>query len=372
MGLIAARIIAFLIASSTITAAAIAQSPPCKTKCGGIDIPYPFGIGEGCYAKEYGDFNVNCTQNSRAFLGNTGNEILSISLNGELRIKAAIGHQCFTPAGANDTYQPAVFLGNRTFTFSHTKNRLFVVGCDTNPWIWDREGTRYSGGCMSYCETADSLKDLDKNDSCSGLGCCGVSIPRGIRRYITGIQSYYRYRNSMSFNRCGYIFLAERDQYKFSIADLTHDGKVSRLILPVVIDWSIGSQSCENAKNGRIVPYACRSANSECIKSNNEIGYFCGCSKGYQGNPYLAGGCRGKRGVLIFFRLLALLLVLREICGKLMESEGNMDHLGLFLLRPLGLCSHSHKPHVLSISRALYLYLLRPISTNRTFFTFSS
>ena len=30
-------------------------------------------------------------------------------------------------------------------------------------------------------------------------------------RYITGLQSNYRYRYSMSFNRCGYIFLVEQE-----------------------------------------------------------------------------------------------------------------------------------------------------------------
>ncbi|CAN6196281.1 unnamed protein product [Urochloa humidicola] len=36
-----------------------AHKPGCKSRCGGVDIPYPFGIGDQC-AIHHG-FDINCT-----------------------------------------------------------------------------------------------------------------------------------------------------------------------------------------------------------------------------------------------------------------------------------------------------------------------
>ncbi|KAI4989292.1 hypothetical protein ZWY2020_036609 [Hordeum vulgare] len=62
---------------------------------------------------------------------------------------------------------------------------------------------------------------------------------------------------------------------------------------PVVLDWVIGNATCEVAR-GNMSSYACRSENTMCVDSSNGPGYRCNCSIGYQGNPYLSGGCTGK------------------------------------------------------------------------------
>ncbi|KAG6627612.1 hypothetical protein CIPAW_15G141600 [Carya illinoinensis] len=56
-------------------------------------------------------------------------------------------------------------------------------------------------------------------------------------------------------------------------------------------DWAIGNKTCEVAKKINTTGYACKAVNSECYDSTNGPGYRCNCSPGYEGNPYLSGGC---------------------------------------------------------------------------------
>ena len=273
-----------------MTSSAQTQPDSCKAKCGDIDIPYPFGIGDGCYAKGYpGNFSINCTENSIAYLPNGNLEVINISLAGELRIKAFTGFKCYDK-GMSELSLPWVDLAD-PFTFSHSRNKLDIVGCDTLGRIFGEEGVSYSGGCISYC--TDNSFDGVPDGGCSGLGCCEVSIPRGLKKFNMSLESFYNYSRLTNLSRCGYILLAEEGAYNFKVEDL-RSTRLQNPTLPLVIDWSIGSMTCAEAKNNRAtVPYACISDNSECVESNNGIGYLCNCSKGYAGNPYLQGGCMG-------------------------------------------------------------------------------
>ncbi|URD83251.1 Wall-associated receptor kinase [Musa troglodytarum] len=89
-----------------------------------------------------------------------------------------------------------------------------------------------------------------------------------------------------------FAFLVDGSWYSFRTTDLNetdfydrNDGRV-----PMVLDWSIGDVGCEEARQNS-TSYACRSNNSRCLNATNGIGYLCNCSSGYQGNPYVEGGC---------------------------------------------------------------------------------
>ena len=81
--------------SSALAAAPMAQ-PGCQAKCGDVKIPYPFGIGPGCFLPGF-DITCNTTTNgSKAFIGHGNIEVLNISLvDGLLKVKNFIAHDCY-------------------------------------------------------------------------------------------------------------------------------------------------------------------------------------------------------------------------------------------------------------------------------------
>ena len=63
----------------------------------------------------------------------------------------------------------------------------------------------------------------------------------------------------------------------------------------IVIRWAITNSTCQQA-NQNNSNYACRSTNSSCLHVTHGdifMGYRCNCSSGFQGNPYIQGGCKG-------------------------------------------------------------------------------
>ncbi|KAL1559095.1 wall-associated receptor kinase-like 1 [Salvia divinorum] len=73
---------------------------------------------------------------------------------------------------------------------------------------------------------------------------------------------------------------------------LVNDNWASAARPPIVrLDWIVGTENCSRAKNS--TTYACRDDKSVCVNNYySVIGYTCSCVQGYDGNPYLPGGCQ--------------------------------------------------------------------------------
>ncbi|KAG7944780.1 hypothetical protein I3843_15G121100, partial [Carya illinoinensis] len=204
----------------------------CNRTCGSLhDVPYPFGTFEGYYLDS--SFLITCnfsSSNSRTstptlFLHVSNINVFNISLEGEL-----------------------TYLTFREFPISYTKNVFTIVDCDTLALIKSLASDKnYMIGCVAFY-------------------------------FIVSISSLKNHSNVSKFNPCGFTFVVEKIEYKFSTLDLQN--MQNKSTFPLVLDWAIGNKTCEVAKKNT-TGYACKLANNECYDSTN----------GYYGNPYLSGGC---------------------------------------------------------------------------------
>ncbi|XP_009411180.3 wall-associated receptor kinase 5 [Musa acuminata AAA Group] len=284
-----AEIAATLLLASAVAAAAAAISKTgCLSKCGEVDIPYPFGIGTNCSME---GFNITCndtTDPSKPFIGVGNIEILNISLVvHELTVRIYMAKWCYSESvwSADATLSPA-------YMYSATRNKFTVVGCSTLAYIGggNSDTVSYTSGCVSICHEEGSVS---QGPSCDGLGCCQTSIPTGLN-----VSNFYfdpNFNNSsvQSFSPCSYAFLADQDWFRFNKSTLSPNfGNKTNYLVPVVLDWAIRNQSsCRDAK-AHPDNYACRGGNTTCVDSTNGPGYLCKCSQGYTGNPYIEGGCQ--------------------------------------------------------------------------------
>uniref|UniRef100_A0A453JGB5 Wall-associated receptor kinase galacturonan-binding domain-containing protein n=1 Tax=Aegilops tauschii subsp. strangulata TaxID=200361 RepID=A0A453JGB5_AEGTS len=302
------RSLAFLLPALLLAATVeslLTVRPDCQESCGGVDIPYPFGIGAGCFRP---GFEITCLNNTMPVLPASTGVVRVLTLlvmpRPEARVMLPVSWTCYNSAG-NTT---AVSLDGRVnfnkdnvYRISNTHNQLFVLGCNTFVYTmsWctahcnDPLSAMYTlySGCTTYCNDSRSAQD----GACAGVGCCHVDIPPGIGDNLMKFDTWSRV--GKEFSPCDYAFIVEKGSYTFRAADL-HMEKHTRL--PLRLDWAIrdsnvnstASLSCAQLSQGNST--SCVSDHSECVDSTNGPGYVCNCTKGYEGNPYLPHGCTSK------------------------------------------------------------------------------
>ncbi|KAJ1257914.1 hypothetical protein BS78_10G033000, partial [Paspalum vaginatum] len=290
--------------------------PGCQDRCGNVSIPYPFGIDNGCYLNE--DFKVNCTIDNVAMLSNfnstnnnlvgvqntvEGTRLLEINVNlGEARVKSPIAWWCnYTDNTVNTTF-PYIEIGP-SFVVSKTKNKFTGIGCATVAFVVGENMHEYGSACGSFCSDEDSIDD---GTECSGMGCCQTTtIPGNLDSfYLEFSTKDFDNTYVKNFSPCSYGFIVEADWFKFvpsyAISSNFKD-KYGGDGVPLVLDWVVGNNetSCVQAQKNQS-SYACLATNSNCIDVDGR-GYSCNCSQGYEGNPYIDGGCKGQPVQMFFY-----------------------------------------------------------------------
>ncbi|PIN17589.1 hypothetical protein CDL12_09770 [Handroanthus impetiginosus] len=277
-------------------AATIAR-PHCRTRCGNLTVPYPFGIGLNSSCSIDPSFEVNCDTSytpPKLFISEGDREIVDISEQ-HVRIRNWVATACYNESGYFTSLDNVSFdFKTKAFPYSFSDaNQFMVVGCDdwvdiVGPLGIDRSFVRnYTSSCASFCSNISDPID----GFCMGNGCCRTSVPKGLLAFSSKFYTLDYHMKVHSFNPCGYAFIGEAEKFEFHASYLWDMGFKNWMIenVPIVLDWAIGNLTCNQAKkNG---DFACRE-NSDCVDSDTGLGgYRCNCSEGYEGNPYLSPGC---------------------------------------------------------------------------------
>ena len=227
--------------------------------------------------------------------------ITNISIEGEMNILMYSAIDCYnkpgTPPETVNT-KPSLTTVPR-FTVSIT-NKFVAVGCDTYAFLNGiLKDEPFTTGCLSKCNNTHNIV----NGSCSGIGCCQIDIPGGLKGTDFGAYSFNNHNDVWSFNPCSFAFIIQKDKFNFSSAYLT--SLQNNENFPMVLDWAIGNETCEVVRNKG--NYIC-GANSICsdLKNGSDPAYRCKCKEGYDGNPYLKDGCQGMDSIylIIYNRFL--------------------------------------------------------------------
>ncbi|PIA35625.1 hypothetical protein AQUCO_03500171v1, partial [Aquilegia coerulea] len=267
--------------------------PGCLSSCGNISIPYPFGIGKGCYRNKAFEILCNTRQvllrdhqtssgTMAPYLGVTGHEIKELSLE-RLRILGPYIFNCYDQSGQVQhilSSSSTLNLSASPFTISNNENRLFAVGCDVVSYIADPDSNN---------SISDSL-----NASCFGIGCCQTTISRGLKTFELMVDSINTQARSWdsNFNGCSIAALLDGDSFDlyFESMGSQPDMDIDSLSTgTVALDWSY--ESCQDLTATNRSGILCGNL-SECINSTTGFGYRCRCKQGYHGNPYLPKGCQ--------------------------------------------------------------------------------
>lgn len=283
-------------------AAASYAKPGCRDKCGNVEIPFPFGIGDDCHRGGNHWFNLTCnesiTTTPKLYWGDH-HEVLNISLQGhQLTFNSFVAYDCYDKLGKRKREGAEIKLvgEDAPFTFSNDRTLFTAIGCDTEAFVGPYNNKSDATGCVSICSGLGIVLD-----NCSGIGCCQAFIPPGLKNLSMVVDSFSNHSEVVDFNPCSYAFLVDKSEFNFNKSDLSNNSGYGdfgdhKKQVPVVVDWAISNQTCRSAK-GDPKTFACISDNSSCHDSTIgflPLGYRCNCDEGYGGNPYLTGGCQGN------------------------------------------------------------------------------
>ncbi|KAK3425140.1 hypothetical protein EUGRSUZ_F01928 [Eucalyptus grandis] len=236
-----AAVLCFLSIPMALALATFTVKDNCDRTCGNMSVPFPFGLDESCARNSY--LVLSCNHTSGGLSLGDDIPVLDVSVeNGTMTIGQYRAFDCYDEGGHlldDSVPDTSITLGeDGQYTFSDTRNKLTVFGCDTLAFILGANGTAGSG-CFSYCHedinfTAESY--------CSGYGCCQTSIPKSLRSLNISMISATNYTSVYNFSSCGSAFLVDQDSFNVSKYELpVPDDMLVKKYSNVVLDWEAQS-----------------------------------------------------------------------------------------------------------------------------------
>ncbi|CAA7020160.1 unnamed protein product [Microthlaspi erraticum] len=320
-----------------------AVSGSCPSKCGGIEIPYPFGIGEGCYLHKWYEILCNTSISGKPvpFLSLVNKEVVKISLpshygslnmtHGSVRIKSQITSKGCSSSDEDGSRSRLNLTGSPFYV--GLSNTLVATGCNNSASLTNVEPSKV--GCTSSCVVANrntwenylavvscnsqnpspyidpyeyycTKRSFKNETTCNGSGCCKANMPRSIKQVVGVTIDDNDNATTTGAGGCRVAFLTDESYSLLNGSDpnLLHAKRYATVALGWFISTTttnpsfIESLGCPSRKEyqklGRQGKYKrLQPINCVCDHTSSFSNYTsCMCNRGYTGNPYIPGGCK--------------------------------------------------------------------------------
>lgn len=277
----------------------LTKSSNCLDNCGGIAIPFPFGIGANCSLDEW--YEILCNNNIPR-LRKLDLQVLNISFSpGQydydgssttITVEYPIVHSSSSCATTHhEIREPVSFYGS-PFLISQTANIFVAAGCQNIAMLNSSDHSFV--GCRTDCIG----KNTSRYSSCDGLDCCQSTIPSGLMGFSVDFQGEKSSGTSGGDNDCQFAFLVNSSWFQPNSTDLyaIRDSDY----VPVVLQWGIVKDTFPKSIGLESRGYSYY-YNSQREAACDQIEYYkmnttfmnCYCRGGFYGNPYIEDGCKG-------------------------------------------------------------------------------
>ena len=301
----------------------------CPTHCGGIEIPYPFGVGKGCYLEKWYEITCNTSTSRKLvpYLSISSKEVVDISLptlSSDYYVdpyaSINIKHQITSKGCSSDGEELGSLLDLTGIPFYVSKNnRLVAIGCNNTASLTNVEPSIV--GCKTSCSTnyhtrtKDYLALVSCNDAsgytefcnvhtldevaCNGIRCCKANMLDNVQQSV-GV----RIENTTT-RGCKVAFLTTTGGFLSNESDpqRIHARRYSTVELGLFIHTPnisfVKSLGCHTREEYVTLPTLRftnrRNSTKSCVCDYNAyLSYAtCLCAPGFKGNPYRLGGCEG-------------------------------------------------------------------------------
>nr|XP_023905888.1 wall-associated receptor kinase-like 10 [Quercus suber]POF19190.1 wall-associated receptor kinase-like 9 [Quercus suber] len=265
--------------------------PNCRSSCGHLQIPYPFGIGPDCYLDKWFEIVCNTTGGSaKALLTSMNMEIRQINISSSplnrhysfvptVHVQIPIIYSKFCQLAGNHR---VTNISGSPFNFSASDNTFISVGCDNFATIAGIFPKVF--GCKSDCKRDSKV---DKEVICSGFNCCeSTNIPSNLQAFDVEFRSVNESNDREGVVKgCKYAFLVDQVWLKENKPDPSSVQYWE--YVPVVLEWAIFQRN----NNSREFFYLLKNRRKVNCSYPDVYTFYCDCAPGYRGNPYVEGGC---------------------------------------------------------------------------------
>ncbi|XBJ13782.1 hypothetical protein VPH35_005905 [Triticum aestivum] len=174
-------------------------------------------------------------------------------------------------------------------------NLLVVTGCNVQATLLTRARGKanVATGCTTYCPLDAPLREEDV-DNDPQVGYCSVPITTHQTYYDVELKRLGNGSATINNDVPVYVLIAHSDWFNLGVAIVLmnldkpgpkqQEDHLNLMEIPVFMEWKIFVYGSRHD--------APVSANTNCTMEGQGDLYWCHCEPGYEGNPYLDGGCQ--------------------------------------------------------------------------------